>query len=97
MTAYPKMTDPIDTTGLKPAAQCSTEFRRSGKHASVVMTITFETVAAAKEWHLDDIDRVLTVAADRNINIVLVTAPNLPIAGFQREWNHQGEICYAAF
>lgn len=97
MTAYPQLTDPIDTAGLKPAAQCCTEFRRSGPHASIVMTIKFETAAAAKNWHSDDSDRVLTASADRNINLVLVTAPKLPITGFQRQWNNSGEIYYEQF
>lgn len=94
---YPQLTDPIDETGLKPSTHCVAEFYRAGKNAAITALYKFQSQDDYLDWDSDDRDSLIEVATDRNIAMMIFTAPDMVAEGYERFWNRSGEIEYAAF
>jgi hypothetical protein len=94
---YPQLTDPIDKTGLTLSVPCVAEFYRAGKNAAITALFKFDRESDYLLWSHDDRQRLCKVAADRNIAMMIFTAPNMPNEGYERFWNTHSEIEYAAF
>jgi hypothetical protein len=97
MLPYPQLADPIDKTDLKPSVPCVTEFYRAGKNAAITAVYKFDSESSYLLWGHDDRRRMCQVAADRNIAMMIFTAPGMTNEGYERFWNTHREIEYAAF
>ncbi|MCX5964235.1 MAG: hypothetical protein NT070_14145 [Cyanobacteria bacterium] len=93
----PQLSDPIDETGMIPSVPCVTEFYRSGQSAAVTAIFKFESRETYLDWSFDEMWKFCEIAADRNIEKFIFTAPEMTNEGYERVLNNLGEIEYAAF